>query len=203
MADRDPSVRRAAWILSAIAAIEGVWVVFTFAVNGAKFWRYLGFYREGSGNPGGWIVGAVVTAAFVVVGMRLASVRSNLFRPSFLKLLAVLVAISAGIFEEVFFRKLLMDAIQARGYGVSPQVAASALAFGIVHGIWGFFGRSLRAAIGATLATGVLGAGLAMVYAAGGRSLLPCVVSHVVLNLLLEPGLVLAAARGEMSRKDD
>jgi membrane protease YdiL (CAAX protease family) len=65
--------------------------------------------------------------------------------------------------------------------------------------VWGLFGRSVRAARGATIATGALGAALAIVYLVAGRSLAPCIVTHFVINALIEPGLVLAACRGEMA----
>ncbi|MEO8191138.1 MAG: hypothetical protein ABI682_12415 [Acidobacteriota bacterium] len=35
---------------------------------------------------------------------------------------------------------------------------------------------------------------------AAGRSLAPCILSHFTINALAEPGLVLAALRGEMAR---
>ena len=35
-----------------------------------------------------------------------------------------------------------------------------------------------------------------------GRSLAPCIVAHFLINAFIEPGLVLAAARGEMSSAD-
>ena len=140
-----------------------------------------------------------MTAAFVVESLRLPSVRAHLTRPSWLKLLAVLLAVAAGILEEVVFRKVLMDALFSRGIGGVAQVALSGLAFGAAHGVWGLMGRSVRAALGATIATGVLGAALALVYLAAGRSLAPCIVAHFVINLLIEPGLVLAAVSGEMN----
>ncbi|HWW87976.1 MAG TPA: CPBP family glutamic-type intramembrane protease [Vicinamibacterales bacterium] len=85
--------------------------------------------------------------------------------------------------------------------GVGVQVLASALAFGIMNGIWGLFRRSLRAAIGATLATGVLGGALAIVFVASRRVLAPCIVSHFLINAFAEPGLVLPPVRGEMSQR--
>ena len=50
----------------------------------------------------------------------------------------------------------------------------------------------------ATVATSVLGMMLGVVFLLAGRSLAPCIVSHFIINLLIEPGLVLAATRGEM-----
>jgi uncharacterized protein len=58
----------------------------------------------------------------------------------------------------------------------------------------------MRAAIGATIATGVLGAAPALVYLAADRNLAPCIAAHFLINALIEPGLVLAAIRGEMAR---
>ena len=94
-----------------------------------------------------------------------------------------------------------MDAAAQRGSALAFQVLASALAFGAVHGIWGAFKGSITAAIGATVATAALGGALAVVYLAGHRLLLPCVAAHSVINALAEPGLVLAAVRGEMGHR--
>ena len=63
----------------------------------------------------------------------------------------------------------------------------------------GVFRGSVVAAIGASTATTVLGLALAIVYIVSGRVLAPCVVSHFLINLIIEPGLILAAVRGEMS----
>jgi hypothetical protein len=49
--------------------------------------------------------------------------------------------------------------------------------------------------------TGVLGAALAAVYVLGGRSLAPCIAAHFLLDVAIEPGLVLAALRGEMAAR--
>jgi hypothetical protein len=127
-----------------------------------------------------------------------SSVCENLFRPSYLKLLAIALAIGSGILEEVMFRRWTMNWLMAHGYGAVVQVLGAGLLFGAVHGVWGLMGKSFRAAIGATVATGFLGIMLGIVFLLAGRSLAPCIVAHFVINLLIEPGLVLAAARGEM-----
>jgi hypothetical protein len=192
--------RKSAWILGAIAAIECGWVVLNLRINGWRFVRYLGFAPGLSGNVTGWIAAAVVVVIFVALAMRLPSVRANLFRPSLLKLLAIAVAIGAGILEEVVFRRWTMNWLMAHGFGVVVQVLGAGLLFGAAHGVWGLMGKSVRAAAGATLATGFLGAMLAIVFLLAGRSLAPCVTAHFLINLLIEPGLVLAATRGEMGR---
>jgi membrane protease YdiL (CAAX protease family) len=171
-------------------------------VNGTRFFSYLGFAPHIGGTPLGWLLAFVVTGLYVAAAVRLPSVRENLFRISWLKLLGIAVAISAGILEEVVFRRWIMNYMQDRHHaGIVVQIIISGLAFGLAHGVWGLMGKSLRAAIGATIATGILGIGLAIVFVASGRNLAPCIVAHFLINLLIEPGLVLAATRGEMQRR--
>lgn len=191
--------KKAAWILAGIAAIEGAWVVLNAWHDPAGFARFLDLTSRHPGAPIGWLSALATCAVFLAASLRLPSVREHFFRPSHLKLLALFVALAAGILEEAVFRKLLMDALLRRGYGPLVQILASGTAFGLAHGVWGLFGRSGRAALGATLATGILGGLLALTYLVGRRSLLPCIAAHMLLNTLIEPGLVLAACRGEMA----
>lgn len=67
------------------------------------------------------------------------------------------------------------------------------------HAVWGPFCGGFAGAARAAMATGVLGAWLALVYVIGHRVLAPCVAAHVLINALGKPGLVLAAVRGEFS----
>jgi len=192
--------KKAAGILAVILAVEGGVVAYYCAVAGAKFLAYLGFTAGRHGTPAGWLLALLVTAIFVGYSARFPSVRANLLRPSWLKLLALPMALAAGVLEEAVFRGTLMNALQHRGADVAVQVLVSGLAFGAVHGIWGVFGKSPRAALGATAATGVLGLVLAVVYLVAGRSLLPCVAAHTLIDAFIEPGMVLAACRGEFGR---
>lgn len=193
------SERKSAIILAILVALEGGWVLMNLQVSGWRFIRYLGFAPGLTGNLVGWVAAVFTTAIFVGLALRLPSVRENLFRPSFLKLLAIALAVSAGILEEVMFRRWTMNWLMAQGYGPVVQVLGAGVLFGAIHGIWGLMGRSFRAAIGATVATGFLGIMLGIVFLLAGRSLAPCVSAHLVINLLIEPGLVLAATRGEMA----
>lgn len=192
--------RKSAVILFAIAAVEGAWCVANVRAHPLKFMRYAGFVGAQAGALG-WGLALAVAGVFVASAVRLPSVKANLFALSRLKLLGLAVAVAAAFCEEAIFRKALMDGLQHAGYGAALQIATSAAAFGVAHGIWGAFRGSVAAAIGATVATGLLGAALAVVYVASHRVLAPCVVSHFLINALAEPGLVLAAVRGEMSRR--
>jgi len=190
--------RKSGIILAIIAALELGWVLMNLQISGWRFIRYLGFAPGMSGNLAGWAAAVFATVIFVACALRLPSVRENLVRPSFLKLLAIALAIGSGILEEVMFRRWTMNWLMEHGQGALVQVLGAGLLFGVVHGIWGLMGKSFRAALGATLATGFLGIMLAIVFLLAGRSVTPCIVAHFLINLLIEPGLVLAATRGEM-----
>lgn len=170
--------------------------------SGWRFIRYLGFAPGLSGTALGWIAAAVVAALFIANALRLPSVRENLFRPSLLKVIAIVLAVVAGILEEVMFRRWIMNWLMNQGHDAVVQVLGAGLTFGLLHGVWGLFGQSVRAALGATVVTGILGALLGIVFLLSGRSLAPCIAAHFVINLLIEPGLVLAAVRGEMGRAE-
>ncbi len=195
--------RKSAIILGSLAAIECGWAALNFRVNGWKFVRYLGFAPGLYGTLAGWMAALLVVVLFVAFSLRLPSVRENLFRPSLLKLLAVAVAIGAGVLEEVMFRRWTMNWLLAHDFGAVVQVLGSGLLFGAAHAIWGLMGKSVRAATGAMLATGLLGAMLGVVFLLADRSVAPCIGAHFLINLLIEPGLVLAATRGEMGQAEN
>lgn len=189
---------RAAVILSGITLAEGLWLAINLLHSPRRFFRFAGFPPAGTGAFG-WLLALVVAVLFVWYATKLPSVRDNLFRPSLLKVVAVLLAIAAAFCEECVFRKLLMDSLMSHGLSTPVQVLVSALAFGAAHSVWGLMRGSIGAALRATLATGALGLALAIIYVASHRILASCVISHFLINLFAEPGLVLAAVRGEMS----
>jgi membrane protease YdiL (CAAX protease family) len=183
-------------ILVTLLVIQAAILALMFAGNPSRVPAYLGFSADGRGTGLAWTLAAITTFAYVWSASSLSDVKHYLFRPDRLKLIAVAAAVMAGVIEEVIFRKLVMDALQARGFGSLVQIAASALSFGVVHLVWGV--KSLAAGINAALSTTILGAALAVVYIVGERSLAPCVVAHVLISGLIEPGLMLAAVSGRI-----
>lgn len=190
--------KKACAILSGIAGAEGCWALANLWVSPRRFWQWTGFATPRQAGLAGWGLALVVAAFYLAVCARLPSVRRNLARPSLLKVLALLVAVAAGLCEEGVFRKLLMDALGRRGSGLALQLVASGFAFGAVHAVWGLFRGSIGTAVGAMIATGSFGFSLALVYAVSQRNLAPAIAAHFVVNLFAEPGLVLAALSGEM-----
>jgi membrane protease YdiL (CAAX protease family) len=176
--------------------IQAAIIAIMFSGNPTRIPEFFGFAAGRQGNALAWILAAITAVAYVWSASSLSDVKRYLYRPDLLKLIAVVAAVMAGIIEEVVFRKLVMDALQARGFGSVMQIAASALSFGIVHLAWGI--KNIAVGINAALSTTILGAALAVVYIVGERSLAPCVVAHVLISGLIEPGLMLAAVSGRI-----
>ena len=89
------------------------------------------------------------------------------------------------------------------GYGAIIQIIVSGLAFGLVHITWGLFSKEKRFLKGAFIATTFLGFGLAIVYLVGNRNIGPCIVSHSIINIIIEPWLMLAAVSKTWKLKDE
>jgi membrane protease YdiL (CAAX protease family) len=191
---------KAGVILTVITVAEGWWLLVNANHRLDLFLHYTGFRGKNAGLWG-WVAAVVCTVLFLVYSARLPSVRSNFIRVSWLKILALTVAITAAFCEETIFRKLLMNALQNHGFGIVFQLAASGAAFGLAHAVWGLFRGSILAALRVVSVTGVLGLALASVYIVSDRIVAPCIVAHFLMNLFAEPGLVLSAVTGEMSDK--
>jgi membrane protease YdiL (CAAX protease family) len=175
---------------------QGIFVAITLFDKPAAFIAYLGFAPGAAGSWLAWMLAFVITALYVWSARSISDVREHMFRPSALKVVAVVTALVAGILEEVIFRRWVMDYLDRAGYGGVVQVIASCLSFGLVHLLWGV--RNLAAGVNAAISTGLLGIGLAIAYIVGGRSLAPCIVAHVVISALIEPGLMLAAVSNKL-----
>lgn len=192
-------IRKTSLILSLILFAEAI--PFTFALIGSRpgvMHRLYGF------DPNvwpAWLLAAAVALGYILYSMRaMPLVGERMFAWHWLKLLAIPFAIVTGTFEELWFRKMVMDWAAGGGASALVQVALSAAIFGAAHGIWGLFARQWRVALGAALSTAGLGALLAIVYLAAGRQVAPCIWSHLAINLAIEPWLILAAVSMAGSR---
>ena len=165
------------------------------------FLKDLGFLSGPGGNAWAWVLALVLAVGYIAFSMRGIPLVAQHWRAiSWLKGLSILAAIAASVVEEAFFRRMIMHAVLRAGGEVWLQVAVSGLTFGIAHGMWGLLKGSLHVALGAAIATTVMGTGLAFVYVVGGRSLAPCIAAHFLVTAVIEPGLMLAAVSGKMSR---
>ncbi len=116
-------------------------------------------------------------------------ISANLLQFSSLKVLAVISAIVAGVVEETIFRGYVMTVLAGMGYSPLVQLLVSGIAFAVAH----FYGFASPAVLVPTLGfTLVLGLALGAIYLIGKRSLTPVIISHVLIDLIIEPWLLLS-----------
>jgi len=169
------------------------------------FWRpiplfqNLGFDRESLAPLLAWILAMITVVVYVFYTMKaIPLVLSKQKEISLFKLLGILSALVGGIVEEVFFRRWIMDMLMARDVGPILQVIISGFAFGLVHASWTILAkRNVKATLPAILSTSILGIFLAIIYLVGGRNLGPCIFAHVLINIVIEPWLMLSAVSGK------
>ncbi len=148
-----------------------------------------------------WTAGVVFAAAYVAFTFwAFPSVLRQQRELSAFKLVGVVAALASGIMEEVVFRRWLMDSAAGWGVGAFGQVALSAVVFGAAHLTWHAFNFDWRFSLPAAAATTAAGAALAAIYLLAGRNLGPCILAHVLINLIIEPWLVLAAISHRRAR---
>lgn len=165
--------------------------------NTPHFLRDLGFLSGPRGTPLAWIMGIIV--AIVYAGYTVRNnpfVREHWRALSLLKLLGIIAAVGAAIVEEAFFRRLLMDYLMHAGWSNVFQVIMTGVVFGLAHGIWGIATGRFYIGFGVTIATGLLGVALGIVYLLGERSLAPVIVSHFIITATIQPGIMFSVFSG-------
>lgn len=144
----------------------------------------------------GWILAAVMTALYVwLVFVSALRNQSGMGELSAFHICTSLAAgLSAGIVEEVFFRGFIMNQLKWSGFGPTVQVAMSGIYFGVAHVGWGLLSAKpqVNMAVGAMVTTSFLGVLYALVYLSSRRSLLPVIVGHTVMDILIEPWLIMS-----------
>jgi len=144
-------------IISSIILVQGgILLYWIFTSN--NFLGSIGFTTLSNIGVYAWGVAALIVISYVWGAASISNVRQHMFNFNKLKYLALLGALVSGIFEEILFRKILMDYLYEEGFSNFLQIVISGLAFGVAHLVWG--GKALSAAINATFYTFFLGAGL-------------------------------------------
>jgi hypothetical protein len=191
---------------SKTALILGMTSLFMFSpLAMSLFWhpiplfQDLGFERGSIAPPLAWILATITAIAYVLYTMKAIPFVANMQREiSLFKLLGILSAVVGGIVEEVFFRRWIMDNFMSGGFAPILQVIISGVAFGLVHTSWTLLAkRGFKATLPAILSTTVLGIVLAIIYLAGGRNLGSCIFAHILINVIIEPWLMLSAVSGK------
>ena len=159
----------------------------------------LGFERESIAPPLAWILATITAITYVLYTMKaIPLVLAKQREISLFKLLGILSALVGGIVEEVFFRRWIMDMFMSGGFIPILQVIISGIAFGLAHTSWTLIAkRDFKVTLPAIISTSILGIFLAIIYLAGGRNLGPCIFAHVLINIVIEPWLMLSAVSGK------
>ena len=188
------------------ALILGLTSLFLFSpLAMSLFWhplplfQNLGFERRSIAPPLAWILATITAIAYVLYTMKAIPFVAGMQREiSLFKLLGILSAVVGGIVEEVFFRRWIMDMLMSGGVNPILQVVISGAAFGLAHASWTLLAkRDFKATLPAILSTSILGIFLAIIYLVGGRNLGPCIFAHVLINIVIEPWLMLSAVSGK------
>jgi hypothetical protein len=170
------------------------------------FWRpiplfqNLGFERESIAPPLAWILATITAVVYVLYTMKVIPfVLAKQKEISLFKLIGILAALVSGIVEEVFFRSWIMDMLMSRGVPNILQIVFSGVAFGLAHTSWILARGDFKFTLPAILSTTVLGILLAIIYLVGERNLAPCISAHVLINIIIEPWLMLSSVSGKRS----
>lgn len=189
--------RITAGILLGASAIMFVPLVANAAGRPIPLVQNLGFTADTLAPMTAWVAALLFALAYIAMTFKfIPSVRQQQSEISIFKLVGVVAALASGIIEEVVFRRWVMDGAAAAGANAFGQILLSGIVFGVAHLIWHTFSRDWRHSLIAACATTVAGFALAAIYLLAGRNLGPCIAAHFLINLVIEPWLVLDAVKG-------
>ncbi len=176
---------------SAIGQALSVTLIATLLLRAGLSLRDLGLVRPVTGQAWGAALAlGLVGAGALMAGplRRSATGREwSAYRASG----ALLAAVGAGFGEEIVFRGFVISVLAWGGWGLTQQIAASALLFGLARLGWGAgaWPGSFKAAA-ATAGTATAFGGLyALLYVEAGRSLLPVILAHGLTEAAVQPAL--------------
>lgn len=174
-------------------------IIFWYLGNPQRFIEHgLGINSDAFNNIFVWILTFIISIGYIVYTTKVIPfVREHLFTFSLLKVIGIWAALVSSTVEEIVFRKLLMDWLMNLDYSIITQVLASAVIFGLAHGAWIFLRGEFKIALPVILSTTVLGGLLAILYLMAGRNTLAPIVAHILINLFIEPWLILSAITGK------
>ncbi len=190
--------KKTGWILGAASIIMFSPLAMVLLGYNIPVLQNLGFARDSFAPLAIWMLAIIVAVGYIVYTFRVIPFVASMQREiSLFKLLGIVSAIVGGIVEEAVFRRWLMDSLMYGGFGPVIQILSSGVLFGMAHAAWLLARREFKFAIPAMSSTAVLGALLAAIYLLGGRNLGPCIFAHVLINIVIEPWLMLSSVSGK------
>ena len=187
------------WILVSISSMLTISVIYWYINNPKRFIENrLGYSPEMLLNLPIWSFTLLIVIGYISYTMiAIPYVKRNLLTFSWLKLIGIWAAIVSGIVEEVVFRHLLMDYVLSIGLSNFSQVLISGISFGVAHGAWILLRGEIKIALPAIFSTTILGCLLALLYIYTGRSTFAPIIAHILINMVIEPWLMLSAISGK------
>lgn len=192
------------WILVSIASMLSISIIFWYLNNPRGFIENkLGYSSEMMFNFSMLFFTLLIVTGYISYTLlAIPFVKSHLFTFSWLKLIGIWAAIVTGIVEEIIFRHFLMEYLLSIEFSNLSQVLISGIIFGIAHGAWVLLRGELKIALPVILSTTILGCLLAMLYIYTGRSTFAPIIAHILINMIIEPWLMLSAISGKWRIKE-
>ncbi|MCX8024591.1 MAG: CPBP family glutamic-type intramembrane protease [Thermanaerothrix sp.] len=122
---------------------------------------------------------ALVYAAYTLSNPLIGSHASEI---SLFKIAGVIVGIIGAVVEECVFRGYILFELEQMNLPTLVQILISGISFGIIHIGFDLIGVVLTLIMGMVMATA---------FVIGKRSLTPSILGHVLINILIEPWLLL------------
>jgi membrane protease YdiL (CAAX protease family) len=177
-----PSPRQGASV-----SLAGTLVSALLAFAGLGLWlrrrsvplRSLGFIRPIRWSPVGLATGFAL--AYAGATLTIPEVRCHAGEISVFKAWGVFASVVGAVIEETVFRGFILTELHRVGSSPWIQVIVSCLTFGLLH-----LGYNWRGVFSTTL----MGMVLALTYLWSGRSLLAPLVGHALINIVVEPWLL-------------
>ena len=101
----------AALVLAGISMTMGIPIAKKLSGSSSNFLSNLGFFGGSRGTPLAWVLALVLATGYIAFSVQVPVVAQHCVEISWLKALSIVAAIVAGIVEEAFFRRFLMDVI--------------------------------------------------------------------------------------------
>ena len=190
--------KRTGWILAVASFLMFSPLAMVLLGYNIPMFQNLGFARDAIAPLTTWMLAIIAAIGYVVYTFRVIPFVASMQREiSLFKLLGIVSAVVGGIVEEAIFRRWLMDSLMHGGVGPAVQIVSSGVVFGLAHAAWLLAKREFKFALPAMFSTAVLGTLLAAIYLLGGRNLGPCIFAHVLINIVIEPWLLLSSVSGK------
>ena len=190
------------WVLASISSVLTISILYWYIGNPQRFIETrIGFNLDVLTDLSVWFFTMII--AFGYVGytvFALPFVKAHLFTFTWLKVIGIWAAIVTGIVEEVLFRHVLMDYLLSIDFSSFAQIIISGVLFGLAHGAWGFLRGEVKVILPVVLATTILGCFLAWLYLYTGRSTFAPIIAHIIINIIIEPWLMLSAVSGKWNK---